>query len=66
MCEGKTVVFISHRLSSATLADQVYLMKQGTVTEHGTHAALMANNQKYAEMFRLQAEMYGLAGGVAE
>ncbi len=66
VCVEKTVVFISHRLSSATLADQVYLMEQGKVTEYGTHTVLMANNQKYAEMFRLQAEMYGLAGGVAE
>lgn len=65
VCAGKTVVFISHRLSSAVLADQVYLMEQGKVVEHGNHTMLMEQNGKYAEMFRLQAEMYGLAGGVA-
>ncbi len=66
VCVGKTVVFISHRLSSAVLADQVYLMEQGKVVEHGTHSVLMEQNGKYAEMFRLQAKMYGLAGGVVK
>lgn len=66
VCVGKTVVFISHRLSSAVLADQVYLMENGCVLERGTHTSLMEKNGRYAEMFRLQAEMYGLAGGVAK
>lgn len=56
--EGRSVMFISHRLSSAVLADRVILMDNGTVVECGTHAELMARNGKYAEMFRRQAENY--------
>ncbi len=57
-CENKSVVFISHRLSSATLADRIYLLEGGKVIEQGSHSALMAMNGKYAEMFRIQAENY--------
>ncbi len=56
--EGRSVVFISHRLSSATLADRVYMMEDGRVIESGTHAELMAVNGEYAEMFRCQADHY--------
>ena len=56
--EGKSVIFISHRLSSAVLADRVYLMDHGRITESGTHHELMQQNGKYAEMFRLQAQNY--------
>lgn len=55
---GRSVIFISHRLSSAVLADRVYLMDGGTVTECGTHHELMEKNGDYAEMFRRQAQNY--------
>jgi len=61
--EGRSVIFISHRLSSAVLADRVILMDNGTVAETGTHKELMARNGKYAEMFKRQAENY-LGSGV--
>lgn len=56
--EGRSVIFISHRLSSAVLADKVLLMDNGTIAEAGTHRELMARNGKYAEMFNRQAENY--------
>ena len=56
--EGRSVIFISHRLSSAVLADRVFLMDNGTIVETGTHKELMARNGKYAEMFSRQAENY--------
>ena len=56
--EGRSVMFISHRLSSAVLADRVILMENGTVAECGTHAELMQKNGSYAAMFRRQAENY--------
>ena len=57
-CEDKAMIFISHRLSSAVLADKIYLLENGAIIEEGSHAALMQKNAKYAEMFRLQAESY--------
>lgn len=56
--EGKTVIFISHRLSAATLADRVLLMDGGKLIESGTHDELMARGGKYAEMFEKQAQNY--------
>lgn len=57
-CEDKTVFFISHRLSTATLADRVYLFENGRIAETGTHEELMKADGKYADMFRKQAESY--------
>lgn len=57
-CEGKTVIFISHRLSSTVMADRIYMLEQGEIIESGSHAELMALNGKYAEMFHMQAKRY--------
>ena len=57
-CKGKTVIFVSHRLSSATLADRVYLLEKGEIVEEGSHQELMEQNGKYAQMFLKQAEKY--------
>jgi len=56
--EGRSVIFISHRLSSAVLADRVVLMEGGEIAECGTHGELMEKNGRYAAMFRRQAENY--------
>ncbi len=58
LSEGRGVIFISHRLSSARMADTIYLMKDGEVVERGTHEELIANKRFYHEMFTLQAENY--------
>ena len=58
LSEGKGVMFISHRLSSARMADQIFLMKDGCVMENGTHDELMKRDGSYHEMFMLQAENY--------
>ena len=57
-CSDCGMIFISHRLSSAVLADMVYLVEDGMIAESGTHKDLMEANGKYAEMFRRQAENY--------
>ena len=56
--EGKTVIFISHRLSTTRMADRIYMFDSGKLCEVGSHDELMAMNGKYAEMFNLQAEKY--------
>lgn len=56
--ENRSVVFISHRLSSAVLADRIYLLENGCVIEEGSHRELMEKDGKYAEMFLIQAQNY--------
>ena len=56
--QDKTVVFISHRLSTTVSADRIYVMENGEIIEQGSHEELMAMNGTYAYMFNLQAEKY--------
>ena len=56
--DRKTVIFISHRLSTTVMADEIYMLENGEIIEHGSHEELMALDGKYAYMFRLQAEKY--------
>lgn len=56
--QDKTVVFISHRLSTTRMADRILMFADGKLIESGSHDELMAKNGKYAEMFKLQAEKY--------
>ena len=54
----KTIVFISHRLSTTRHADRIFMLEKGKIIESGSHEELMNLNGKYAEMFKLQAEKY--------
>ena len=58
LSQNKTVLFISHRLSSAVGADCVFLLNGGEIAERGNHSQLMEQNGVYAEMFRMQAQSY--------
>lgn len=62
LSENKGVIFISHRLSSAVVADRIYMLENGEVIESGSHRELMEQNGKYADMFRKQAENYKEGG----
>ncbi len=55
---GKTVIYISHRLSSAVLSDRIFVFENGTVKESGSHSELMQKGGAYCRMFTLQAESY--------
>lgn len=54
----KTIIYISHRLSTTRHADKIYMFDNGKLIESGTHEELMTENGKYAYMFNLQAEKY--------
>ena len=56
--EGKMTVFVSHRLSSATVASKIVVLDGGRVAEEGTHASLMELKGKYYELFSTQAKRY--------
>ena len=56
--QDKTVIFISHRLSTTINADKIYVMENGRIIESGSHSELMEKNSVYAYMFNLQAEKY--------
>ena len=56
--KGKTVLYISHRLSSATRSDKILVFAGGRLIESGTHESLMQENGAYCEMFTLQASGY--------
>ena len=55
---GKTTVFVSHRLSSATDADDIIVMQRGRIIEEGDHKTLMEKGGAYYKLFTLQAEKY--------
>ncbi len=56
--ENKTVIYISHRLSSAVLSDKIFVLGDGTILESGSHQELMAQGGEYSKMFSLQASSY--------
>ncbi len=60
--KGKTVIYISHRLSSATRSDNILVFNKGVLAEHGSHDNLMKNKGYYQEMFTLQAAGYKEVG----
>ena len=56
--EGKTAVFISHRLASTRFCHRIVLIEQGQITEEGTHEELLAKKGRYYELFETQAKYY--------
>ena len=53
-----TTIMIADRLSTIRDADEIFLVDNGVIKEHGTHDELMAKKGKYYEMFTKQAENY--------
>lgn len=58
LSEHKTVIFISHRLSTTCMADRIIMLENGEIIEDGSHDELMMKHGKYAEMFLKQSEKY--------
>lgn len=67
LAKTKTVILISHRLANVAGADNIYVLDRGTVVEHGTHRALLAENGTYAKLWQAQQELENMTkGGDAE
>ncbi len=64
--ENKTVIYISHRLSSAVLSDKIFVLGNGTIMESGSHNELMTQGGEYSKMFTLQASSYKGESEVSE
>lgn len=58
LCVDKTIILISHRLSTVIDAKTIYMFANGEIIETGDHHLLMEKKGKYFEMFTIQAKMY--------
>ncbi len=56
--KDRTTVFVSHRLSSATVADKILVLENGCLIEEGNHKELMELKGRYYELFSTQAKRY--------
>jgi ATP-binding cassette subfamily B multidrug efflux pump len=52
--EGRTSIIISHRVSSAKLANKIIVLHEGTIVEEGTHESLIEHNGTYRELYEKQ------------
>ena len=62
MTQGKTSLFISHRLASTRFCDRIILLKNGSIAEEGSHEALLQAGGSYAKLFSVQRRYYEEGG----
>ncbi|SFN72214.1 ATP-binding cassette, subfamily B, partial [Dokdonella immobilis] len=55
---NRIVILISHRFSTVRMADQIIVIQDGRIIEHGNHAELLEREGHYAHLFSLQARGY--------
>ena len=58
MTQTQMAILISHRFSTVRMADQIMVLQEGQIVEHGTHEALVRSGGRYAQLFSLQAAGY--------
>lgn len=58
MTQGKSSVYISHRLASTRFCDRIILIDEGRIAEEGTHEALLKAGGKYAGLYGVQSKYY--------
>ncbi|ABX43471.1 ABC transporter ATP-binding protein [Lachnoclostridium phytofermentans] len=56
--EGKTAIYISHRMSSCKFCDNIIVIDGGNISERGTHEKLLKENGIYASLYNAQAQYY--------
>jgi ATP-binding cassette, subfamily B, bacterial len=58
LARGRTTILISHRFPTVRTADHIVVLAGGTIVEQGTHDELVAQDGRYARLFKLQAQGY--------
>ena len=58
LAEDKMAILISHRFTTVRMADQILVLDEGRVIEHGTHQDLIELGGQYAHLFEMQARAY--------
>jgi len=55
---NRTVLYISHRLSSTRFCDRIILIEDGAIIEEGVHDRLLADGGRYAALYEMQSRYY--------
>lgn len=58
LAQGRTVIFVTHRVGMAALADRIAVFSGGRIVEEGSHEELLAREGEYARLYREQAKWY--------
>ena len=65
MIQGKTAIYISHRMSSCKFCDDIVVLDEGCITERGSHEQLISLGGVYAELYQTQAKYYEEKGVIS-
>ncbi|MBP1687532.1 MAG: multidrug transporter ATPase/permease [Deltaproteobacteria bacterium] len=60
LAHGRTTIIVSHRFSTVTMADRIFVLDRGRIVESGTHHDLLAQGGTYAQLFQLQQRSYSI------
>ncbi|HLF56494.1 MAG TPA: ABC transporter ATP-binding protein, partial [Thermoanaerobaculia bacterium] len=62
LAHGRTTIVVSHRFSTVSMADRIFVLDRGRIVESGTHRELLARNGSYAQLYELQRRALGRGG----
>lgn len=66
LAQGRTSLFVAHRLSTAAACDQIVVLEGGKVVESGSHTELLMRGGRYAELWARQAALSDKVGAAAD
>lgn len=58
LTDGKTTLFVTHRLGSIKMVDRIFVLKEGKLLETGSHSQLLNLGGEYASLYKMQAGLY--------